>query len=74
MSASQDDVPSIHQFNLACRHDGHALADGPVKEQAHAQLAARGGCCSRPGCFSPVYVGSVCAWHSRHDDEEQEQD
>jgi len=51
------------------RQQAEEMEDDSERAKAHAVLAQRGACCSTPGCFGKVYVGSVCAPCSREQDE-----
>lgn len=53
------------------REFGSEIQDTDERECFHAQLSREGGCCCEPDCWQPVYVGSVCAGHSRDEVEGQ---
>lgn len=50
------------------RREGPDIDDAVERDRVHDKLAFEGGCCCEPDCWEQVAIGSVCGYHSRHQD------
>lgn len=56
------------------RRQGPEIEDAVERDRVHDKLASEGGCCYELDCWEPCSCGSVCGYHSRHQDQEGDDD